>query len=603
MQEYDVTTPRPEYPRPQFRRERWLNLNGQWEFEVGEPSGAAVLPDRRLHDEILVPFCPESVASGIGNTDFMELVFYRRVVRIPSDWPGERVLLHIGASDHDTTVWVDGREVARHRGGFTPITADLGDAPWPGAEILIEIAVRDRRDRVQARGKQATWQENSGAHYTRTTGIWQTVWLEPVPMTYMKRPHVTGHADGSVTVKVPLGGSPVAGTVRAVVSDGGAECAQASVSLGQRLTPTLEMTVAERDLKLWEPGRPFLYDLVIEVCDDHGTVIDRYESYVGLRSLAIDGDRFLINGKPVFQRLILDQGYWQDTIMTAPSAEALMTDIRLAQEAGFNGARLHQKVFEELYLHYADLEGFLIWGEFGDWGAHVQGVGPEAQQPTASFITQWLEVLDRDISHPSIIGWCPLNETYAERGEGLTQLDDVTWGMYLATKLVDPFRPVLDTSGYAHRVPGADVYDSHSYEQDPATFARQMEGLKDGQPFLNHGPDGETWSVPYAGQPYFCSEFGGIWWDPEALEAEGKDRTESWGYGDRVRSEEEWHERFAGLFEVLVQNPSMFGLCYTQLTDVFQERNGIYRFDRSAKFPIERVRSVVEARAEYERDG
>ena len=344
--------------------------------------------------------------------------------------------------------------------------------------------------------------------------------------------------------------------------------------------------------------------MVVELLDG-GTVVDRVESYAGLRSVTIRGHQVLINGRPVFQRLVLDQGYWPDTLMTAPSDADLVRDIQLSLDAGFNGARLHQKVFEERFYYHADRMGYLVWGEFGDWGVPGAGVAGENQQPTASFITQWLEALERDVNHPSIVGWCPLNETYQVIHDRITVLDDVTHGMYLATKLADPSRPVLDASGYSHRVRNADIYDSHSYEQDPAAFAIEQRPLDDDRPHTNTF-DGEPISVAYRGQPYFVSEYGGIWWNASlAGTGPGPDsndpaRAESWGYGQRVASEDDWYSRFSGLTDVLLDNPRMFGYCNTQLTDTFQEENGIYDFDRKPKFDIARVAAVQRRVAAYE---
>jgi hypothetical protein len=279
-------------------------------------------------------------------------------------------------------------------------------------------------------------------------------------------------------------------------------------------------------------------------------------------------------------------------------------DIELSLAAGFNGARLHQKVFEERFLHHADRLGYLVWGEFGDWGAAEHPVSGDNQQPTAGFVSQWLEAVERDRSHPSIIGWCPLNETRQLLTDRTEVLDDVTRAMFLATKAHDTSRPVLDASGYAHRVREADVYDSHCYEQDPEVFGTLMRGLESGKPFVNPQDEapGATWSLPYRGQPYFCSEFGGIWWNPEDADVEGDDRNVSWGYGRRPRDEEEFHRRFEGLTGVLLADRDMFGYCYTQLTDVFQEQNGIYRFDRSPKLDVARVRAAQQRPAAFESD-
>jgi beta-galactosidase/beta-glucuronidase len=279
--------------------------------------------------------------------------------------------------------------------------------------------------------------------------------------------------------------------------------------------------------------------------------------------------------------------------MTAPGDDALRGDIELSQAAGFNGARLHQKVFEERFLYHADRLGYLVWGEFGDWGI-------DRTNTKATYITQWLEVLARDYSHPSIVGWCPLNETAQAVKDAVTGLDDLTRGLFLATKAADRTRPALDTSGYAHRVRAADVYDSHDYWQDPPTFAEHHAGTADDKPFINRGRDGRDnmveWSVAYNGQPYFVSEFGGTWWNPEAAAEEY-----SWGYGNRPRTVEEFYARFEELCGVLLDNPGMFAYCYTQLTDVYQEQNGIYHFDRRPKFDAARLRAAQERKAAIEK--
>jgi hypothetical protein len=335
--------------------------------------------------------------------------------------------------------------------------------------------------------------------------------------------------------------------------------------------------------------------VTLTLLDAEGKVLDTAESYAGLRSVAIEGKAIKINGAPLFQRLVLDQGYWPESVMTAPSDEELVADIQRALAAGFNGARLHQKVFEERFYYHADRLGYLVWGEFGDWGCG--GYGPEHnhQQPSATYITQFLEVLERDYSHPSIVGWCPLNETWQPLRDGTTPLDDVTRGMFLACKAMDTTRPVLDTSGYSHRVRETDVYDSHDYDQNPATFAERHQKIRQGAPYINQHRGNQPQSLPYRGQPYFVSEFGGIWWNPAAF-----NNKESWGYGERVKTIEEFYERFAGLCSALLAEPDMFGYCYTQLTDIYPEENGIFTFDRRPKFDLDRLRSVQQQPAAIE---
>lgn len=582
-----MSIPRPEYPRPQFARADWLSLNGQWEFAVGGGGDGALPSSWAMPGKILVPFAPESSLSGIEETGFMPAVRYRRDVAFPASWTGSRVLVHFGAVDHDSAVYVDDKLVDRHRGGFTSFTVDITEALGGRSHCVLSVLARDDPERIQARGKQSRRSGNYEAFYTRTTGIWQSVWAEPVSDSFIRNVAVTPHVeDPSFTVDVDVARPAWPTRVEAELAlDDGTVIASASVSVTQRVVPQLRLAIPPEHVRLWGPDTPYLYRTRFRLIRGD-TVLDDASGYAGLRSVSIDGTRVLLNGAPVFQRLVLDQGYWPDGIMTAPDDDALVADIRNGIAAGFNGARLHQKVFEERYLYHADRLGYLVWAEFGDWGANSDPVHGD-QRPTVSFVTEWLEEVTRDYSHPSIIGWCPLNETREPIGDGLTTLDEATRALYLATKAIDPTRPVLDASGYSHRVPGADVYDAHDYEQDPAAFREQMSGLSAGRPFTNRARDGRAWSVPYQGQPYFVSEFGGIWWSGD--DTPGPD---SWGYGAPAATREEWVERFRRLVDVLLDDPSMFGYCFTQLTDVFQEKNGIFDFQRRPKFDLAILRAI-----------
>ena len=628
-----MSTPRPEYPRPQFVRQDWLCLNGPWQFEIdqGDSGLERGLLTRPLKGDITVPFCPESKLSGVENHDFLEAVWYRREVEIPGQWGRRRVLLHFQAVDYDATVWVNGQEVGRHRGGFSPFTCDLSAVAAPGDCVEIVVRARDNHRDPQPRGKQAQTFGPRGAIYVRTTGIWQSVWLEPVPEIHLGRPRLTPDVANSVIrLEQPLVHRPtvfdaptpdrdptreadgvVSRSSRAALAhstnrtgmrlyaqllDGAGVVAEAECSAERDLCPRLDLAIPAERRRLWSNNDPHLYDLNLRLVDGGGAVVDEARSYAGLRSIAIDGQAITLNGRPVFQRLVLDQGYYPDGILTAPSDEALRRDIELSMEAGFNGARLHQKVFEERFLYHADHLGYLLWGEFGDWGCRGYGAQEEHQQPTASYITEWLEVLERDYSHPSIIGWCPLNETWQPMQDRITTLDAVTRGLFLATKAMDLTRPALDASGYSHRAPEADVYDCHDYTQDPDAFAAHHARVAAGTPYYN-GRDGQIWSIPYRGQPFFVSEFGGIWWNPDAREGE-----DSWGYGERPQSIEEFYERFTRLCGILLNDPAHFGYCYTQLTDIYQEQNGIYRFDRSLKFDMARIRAALRKPAAIEGD-
>ena len=569
--------PRGEYPRPQFVRPEWLCLNGPWQFEVdqGDDGLERGLLDRDLRGEITVPFCPEAPLSGVGVSDFMRAVWYRRTLTVPDAWTGRRLLLHFQAVDYDATVWVNGAEARRHRGGFTPFTCDLAGIARPGEPITIVVRARDDHRPPQPRGKQSQWPANYGPFYTRTTGIWQTVWMEPVPEPALRRPRLTPDlAGGTIRLEQPVSANRPGLRLRARLSDSEGEVCVAECDCELDLTPRVDLAIPAARRHPWSPGSPHLYDLAVELLDGAGATVDAARSYAGLRGVAIDGEKLKLNGHELFQRLVLDQGYYPEGVMTAPSDEDLRRDIELALAAGFNGARLHQKVFEERFLYHADRLGYLVWGEFGDWGRDAIASGGAGQEFGAAYVTQWLEALERDYSHPCIVGWCPLNETIGELGDRMTVLEDVTLGMFLATRAMDLTRPVIDASGYSHRVSEADVYDTHDYEQDPDRFR------------VHHaGSPRAPMSVPYRGQPFLVSEFGGTRWSPDAGRDDG-----SWGYGDTPATQEDFYERFERLCGALLDNPRVSGYCYTQLTDVYQEQNGLYTFDRKPKFDLARLR-------------
>ncbi len=593
--------PRGEYPRPQFVREDWLCLNGTWQFEI-DPGDSGLdrgLDQRALADEILVPFCPECELSGIGNVDFLNAVWYRREVDIPSQWKGRNVLLHFQAVDYDATVWVNGRKIGEHRGGFTPFSCRLEGVAEPGSKATIVVRARDDHRRPKPQGKQEWHYHRTGCLYNRTTGIWQSVWMEPVPETSLERPRILPDVAGSrFLLTQPLQGPRKGISLRARLLDDNGQVARKTVPAQSDMTAQLSLEIPDDRRRLWSTEDPHLYRLELELLDEDGRCIDRAQSYAGLRSVTIEGKAVLLNGKPVFQRLVLDQGFYPDGLMTAPSDEALVGDIELSMQAGFNGARLHQKVFEERFLYHADRLGYLCWGEFADWFGHAELRKISYKSP--SFVAQWLEAVERDLSHPSIVGWCPLNETHDRKEDGISDHDDLVLALFLATKALDPTRPVLDTSGYSHRLARSDIFDSHDYTQDPAKLADKHAGAATAQPFINDMPSSN--SLGYCGQPYFVSEFGGIWWNAAQAKAAAEDNTtDSWGYGKRPGTVEEFYQRFEGQVHALLDNPGMFAYCYTQLTDVFQEQNGIYHFDRSAKFDNARLRQIQQKPAAIEK--
>ncbi len=587
--------PRPEYPRPQFARADWMCLNGLWQFEIDQGNSGIDrgLLDRDLNATITVPFCPESELSGIHNRDFLRAVWYRREVEIPSGWSGRRVRLHFGAVDYDATVWVNGQRVYDHRGGACGFGIDLNGVATPGETATIVVRARDLHEGAYPRGKQTDRFGPHGCHYPRTTGIWQSVWMEPLAHAAFARPKIVPDlGGGAFHLTLPLDARSSADLrVRATLTHDGKAIATAEEDV-RDFAPTLALPIPSADRREWSIDAPHLYGLTLEL-EHKGGTIDTVHSYAGLRGITLDGQAFRINGKSIFQRLVLDQGYYPDGILTAPTDDALVRDIELSMKAGFNGARLHEKVFEERFLYHADRLGYLCWGEFPNWGATVPFEG--APQPGPTYITQWIECVRRDESHPSLIGWCPLNEETHAPVDRITQLDDAMHGMYWAAKAIDPTRPVLDSSGWVHRVRVADIYDVHDYQQDPAKLRSNHSGLAEGDPMHNAHGSPEHNDVPYRGQPYFVSEFGGIWWNPDAAED-----ADSWGYGARPGSAEEVVSRFEGLTEVLLSNPHMFGYCYTQLTDVYQEENGIYQFDRSEKLDMDRIYAAQQRGAAIE---
>ncbi len=562
--------PRPEHPKPQFMRSSWQNLNGTWEFTIDQScSGVArelYAPEAVFDQVITVPFCPESELSGIGHKDFLYGVWYRRTVELSQEQCDNRVVLHFGAVDYEASLWINGKKVGSHKGGYVSFSFDITEFVVPGENTITLFARDDTRNPMYPSGKQCGEYASFGCFYTRTTGIWQTVWLEFTPRTYIQSAkYTTDLTSGTLYITAQLVG---AGEFMAAASfDGKPMGSVEAVSKGGELR--LHIPLAEKHL--WQLGKGGLYDLELSYGDD------RVHSYFGLRSARMDGYRFLLNEKSTFQRLVLDQGFYPDGIYTAPSDEALVKDITMSMALGFNGARLHEKVFEERFLYHADRLGYMVWGEYPNWG-----LDPSKPQSIYGILPEWLEEMDRDFNHPSIIGWCPFNETWD--CDGHQQYDDLLKTVYLATKAADPTRPCIDTSGNFHVM--TDIFDLHEYEQDVETFRKYFANFP--EDFFDHLNHRQTYQK---GQPMFLSEYGGIRWT--------KDQS-GWGYGQGPATEEEFLARLKGLTDVLLDNPYIFGYCYTQLTDVEQEQNGLYTYHREAKFPPEVIAKILGRKAAIE---
>lgn len=566
-----MSIPRSEHPNPQFMRESWVCLNGEWDFEIDQSvSGKArklYAKDAPFSQKIIVPFCPESKLSGIEHKDFLHCVWYRRSFFLTKEQTEKRVVIHFGAVDYEAFVYVNEKPVGSHKGGYISFSFDITNYVVEGENIITVCAVDDVSDPMVPRGKQSEEYYSHGCDYTRTTGIWQTVWLEFTEKSYIDSvKYYPDSENGILTIEAKLVGKGIflaeayyegrpVGKAEAQCNHG---CAKVQIELSEK--------------HLWEVGCGRLYDLKLSFCGDEVT------SYFGLRNVCLDGYKFRINGKSVFQRLVLDQGFYPDGIYTAPTDEALLNDILISKAVGFNGARLHEKIFEPRFLYHCDREGYIVWGEYPNWG--LDHSRPEA---VFSILPEWIEELRRDFNHPSIIGWCPFNETWDVKGR--KQCDEILSLVYHTTKAIDPTRPCIDTSGNYHVV--TDIFDLHDYDQSPESYKKKFGSFgKDQPPHDNHAK-----RQTYRGEPLFISEYGGIRWSDDA---------NSWGYGDTPKSEEEFIARYKGLTDVLLDNENIFGFCYTQLYDIEQEQNGLYTYDRKPKFDPAIFKATNERKAAIE---
>lgn len=568
--------PRPEYPRPQFERSQWVNLNGTWnfEFDFGESGKDRSLQKaEQLSQQITVPFCPESKLSGVAHTDFINCLWYQRKLSIPADWSGKKILLNFGAVDYYTEIYIDGEFVQSHWGGSSSFSADITRFVKSGQTHNLVLQVKDDlRSGKQTGGKQCTNFYSGGCSYTRVTGIWQTVWMEAVDKKGLKTAVVRPDIDQKQLIITPEFYQESNNTLEIVLKDGNKTVAKKSVTCSNSSTIILPV----KNMKLWSPENPFLYDLVYQVKDQQGNIIDEVKSYAGMRKVHTADGIFYLNNEPYFQRLVLDQGYYPDGVWTAPSDEALKNDIVLGKEAGFNGARLHQKVFEERYYYWADKLGYLTWGESASW---VMDINDELA--VRNYIGEWTEVVTRDRNHPSLVTWTPFNETWGSR-EGV--YPRLIRDIYHITKSIDPTRPINDASGDDHIL--TDIWSVHNYEQDGSKLAEQLEFKEGKEPYRNSRD--KKFLAVYEGQPYMVDEFGGIGW----MSAE--ERKNSWGYGNIPQTPEEFYTRLESQVKALKDAKHVMGFCYTQLTDVEQEKNGIYYYNRTPKLDMKRIKAIFE---------
>ena len=437
----------------------------------------------------------------------------------------------------------------------------LEDLPYEekgsGENELYILCEDNTRDSLIAGGKQSDRKNSYACSYTRTTGIWQSVYMEYVPFDYVKNFKLTpSYKHGNITVELELCGRGKL-EINAYLDEKnvGTRCIEEASGF-------IIVQIPISDIKAWELGNAVLYDLEIKFGDD------KVSSYFGLRDIALDGFKFMLNGKSVFQRTVLDQGFYRKGIYTAENDEELKRDISLSMALGFNGARLHQKVFDPRFLYFCDRMGYMVWGEYANWGLDYSN-----PKSVDIFLHEWGEALRRDYNHPAIIGWCPFNETWNYKGR--KQYDPLLRTVYAYTKEFDRTRPCIDTSGNFHVV--TDIYDVHDYRGEFAEFRKSYESLVTDGELYEHVLQDNPGRQKYNGEPVFMSEYGGIKWESDK-------QYKSWGYGNDVKTEEEWLERYQGLTDALLDNARMLGFCYTQLYDVEQEQNGLYTYDREKKF-------------------
>ncbi|MCK6545755.1 glycoside hydrolase family 2 [Myxococcota bacterium] len=573
-----------EYPRPQFRRAEWICLDGPWDFTL-DPDAKLRAPDEVTFDRVIeVPYAPETTFSGIADGSYFRACWYRRRFEHPDLGARERLLLHFGAVDYHATVWVDGSLAGHHEGGYTPFSIDVTNfLKGPGPHEVVVRAFDDPTDLTQPRGKQDWELEPHSIWYPRTTGIWQTVWLEPVPPTRLEKVRwaanlnrweisIQSNTIGErrenlrLAVKLRSGTTLLADDTYAVVAG----------EVHRRIALSDPGIDDSRNDLLWSPTTPTLIEAELELWGERGELVDKVQSYTALRSIGVQGDRILLNGRPYPLRLVLDQGYWEGSGMTAPNDLARKRDVELAKAMGFNGVRKHQKLEEPRYLYWADRLGLVVWAEM-----------PSAYRFTRESVNrvtrEWLEAIERDWSHPCIIAWVPFNESW-----GVPNLPDnpaerhYVQALYHLTKTLDSTRPVVGNDGWESVA--TDLIGIHDYDSRLERIARRYHA-EDVRPrlFRRERPGGRVLMLehhPQADHPIVLSEFGGIALAPNV--------TETWGYS-RAPSEEELARRYEELLEVVHGLELLSGFCYTQFADTYQEANGLLYADRTPKFPLERM--------------
>lgn len=578
-----------DYPRPQLMRTSWQNLNGIWEFRFDDSNCgekekwfSSFVPET----EILVPFTYETKMSGIGKEEACRAVWYHRTLEVEeAELKDRKTLLHFEGCDYTAKVWVNGIFVGTHTGMYSRFSFDITNQLVAGENHLV-VKAEDSIDTQQPRGKQRWKEENFDCWYVQTTGIWKTVWLETVSENYWKELKITPLLPENAVELSFRADLQEERNWRAevVVSFGGTELKRASVSLaygGGDLKMNLYDTRIDKwGIKSWTPEQPNLYDLELRLYDGD-ELCDVVYSYFGMREIRVEGNQVLLNGHPLYQRLLLDQGYWQDSHLTPPSEEALVEDIEKVMALGYNGVRKHQKVEDERFLYWCDVKGLLVWSEVG-------AAYEFSDYAVSEFTKQWIEIVKQNYNHPSIITWTPFNESWGIREiKNNRKQQHFTESIYHWTKTYDSDRPVIVNDGWEHTI--SDIITLHDYEASGEAFFKHYEnlcaGMEENTAYHDKVHKAFAEGYYYCGQPVIISEFGGI-----AL----NNGESGWGYGDKVQGEEDFLKRFDSITTAIKKLPYVCGYCYTQVTDVQQEINGLMDMERNFKVNPDKVREINE---------
>ncbi|HYI33481.1 MAG TPA: glycoside hydrolase family 2 TIM barrel-domain containing protein [Glaciibacter sp.] len=580
-----------DYPRRQFQRANWVNLNGTWHFAY-DPAGLATEPGdiTDWSRSITVPFAPESELSGVGDRGFHSHLWYQREFELQPA-PTKRVLLHFGAVDYHANVWVNDSYVGEHEGGHTPFSFDITDAliDHQAVQTVTVFAHDDPHDLAKPRGKQDWQLEPHSIWYDRTSGIWQTVWLEEVSMSHIDHVQFTSQLErweiGCEAFMICPLGIQTELRVRLSIDDHVLADDRYQVlnnEVHRRIALSDPGIDDYRNTLLWTPEKPTLIRVDLELIYE-GRTIDEVRSYTAIRGISLQRGRILLNNRPYYLRLVLDQGYWPESLMTPPSQGAIIRDIELVKEAGFNGVRKHQKIEDPRYLYWADRLGLLVWEEM-----------PSAYRFTHESVkrltTEWMEVIDRDYNHPSIIVWVPFNESW-----GVPDLPDKAMhrsfvqALYHLTRTLDTTRPVIGNDGWESGA--TDILGIHDYDDDPEHFTRRYgDGAKLPDYLINGFPGGRVLTLdghPHEGQPVMLTEFGGI-----AHTDPGSSERKAWGYSVSDTSEG-LRSQYIQLLDAVNRVEIFSGFCYTQFADTYQESNGLFFENRTPKFDLNSIQAAT----------